>query len=94
MRKFKDTIPKGEYKVNKAQYSKVANRVEEYRKKVGLSRASLGIAVDVSACTIQQLEIWEYKDIHVGIALKLARFFEVPVEELFMLDEEVIKKLT
>jgi putative transcriptional regulator len=58
------------------------NDVRERRNERGLSQAELAQAVSVSRQTINSIETGKYVP-SLPLALALARFFGVPVEEMF-----------
>jgi len=58
------------------------NRVRELREKTGLSQGQLAAAVDVSRQTINSIEMERYTP-SLPLALALARYFEISVEQLF-----------
>lgn len=59
------------------------NRLRELRKARGLSQAVLAEALEVSRQTINAVEADKY-DPSLPMAYRLAAFFGVPVEELFI----------
>ena len=59
------------------------NCLRELRKARGLSQAELAEAIEVSRQTIIATEADKY-DPSLPMAYRLAAFFEVPVEELFI----------
>ena len=61
----------------------VANTVNEYRKKASLTQEELASLVDVTRQTIISIEKGNYVP-SVLLAIKLARCFNVSVEELFL----------
>ncbi len=63
----------------------VHHRIALFRAESGLSRKELAGLVDVNPQTIGFLERGDYSP-SVELALKLARVFKVPVEQLFSLD--------
>lgn len=63
----------------------VHNRVAVFRAERGVSRRDLAAAVDVHYQTIGYVERGEYRP-SLALALRMARFFDVPVEALFSLD--------
>ncbi len=63
------------------------NIVKVHRAMHKLTQADLAEKVGVSAWTISQMELNHYKP-SVALAMKIARFFEVPVETLFILEEK------
>ena len=64
--------------------SEVHNRVGVLRVAHGLSRQDLATAVGVTFQTIGYLERGEYSP-SIELALRLATFFNVPVEQIFSL---------
>lgn len=62
------------------------NRLGELRKNQGISQAELGAAMEVSRQTIISLESGRYNP-SLGLAFKIARYFDRPIEEIFS-DEE------
>ena len=62
----------------------VENCVREYRTKRDVTQEDLAQAVDVTRQTIIAIERGSYVP-SVMLALKLAKFFKVPVEKLFSL---------
>ena len=66
------------------------NRIKEERCKLGLSEAQLAQAVSCNTHTIRAIEIRNY--IPNGLLLlRIARFFKLPPDELFMLDGEELE---
>lgn len=63
------------------------NRLKEYRAKINVNQQELGKLVGVSRQTISQIERGDYSP-SVTLALKIAKVFEVPVEEIFEYEEE------
>ncbi|WP_336981825.1 helix-turn-helix transcriptional regulator [Altererythrobacter fulvus] len=59
------------------------NTLRELRKARGLSQADLAEAVEVSRQTINAVEADKY-DPSLPMAYRLAAFFDVPVESLFL----------
>ncbi len=66
------------------------NRLEEFRKARGLNQETLANDLAVSRQTIGSLENGRYNP-SLQLAFKIARYFHVSIEELF-LDEEEEKK--
>ena len=60
-------------------------KVERARKNI--SQAELANRVNVSRLTIHSIETGKFNP-SVQLALKIARYFEIKVEELFILDDE------
>ncbi|ELZ65125.1 MULTISPECIES: helix-turn-helix transcriptional regulator [Haloferax] len=64
----------------------VQNELRVYRAKHEYTQAELAVATDVSRQTINAIETGKYNP-SLELALKLARLFDVAVEDLFWLDE-------
>jgi putative transcriptional regulator len=62
------------------------NRLEELRKKAGITQEELADKLEVSRQTINSLECGRYNP-SIHLAFRLARFFRVTIEELFMYEE-------
>ena len=60
----------------------VANKVQVFRTQSGITQEELAARVGVSRQTIIAIEKWNYTP-SVLLALKVARFFKVSVEEIF-----------
>ena len=60
----------------------ISNKVREFREKHSLTQQELGEHLDVSRQTIIAIEKGNYEP-SLGLALKLAKFFKVGVEDLF-----------
>lgn len=71
----------------KSQEERVANRVEEMRSRIDLSRQELAEQVGVHYQTIGYIERGEYSPSLV-LALRIATVLGASVEEIFWLDEE------
>ena len=65
----------------------LSNRVRVFRAEHRLSQADLASAIGVSRKTISTIEVGRFVPSTI-IALLLARFFRVPVEEIFSLEDE------
>lgn len=63
------------------------NRIKEYRKNIKITQDDLAKAVDVTRQTIISLESGKY-DASLKLAHKLAVYFNVSIEELFIFEEE------
>ena len=61
------------------------NDVRERRESRGLSQGELAVALGVSRQTVNSIEVGRYVP-SLPLALRLAAFFEVPVEEMFSED--------
>ena len=62
------------------------NRLEEIRKQKGIKQEELADAMGVSMQTISSLENGRYNP-SVILAIKLARYFGMNVEEIFIYEE-------
>ena len=63
------------------------NRIQELRKERRITQYELADAVDVTRQTIISLENGKY-NASLVLAHKLAQFFSVTIEEVFIFDEE------
>ena len=63
------------------------NRLKEYRAKAGVNQSDMGKLVGVSRQTISRIERGDYSP-SVTLALKIARYFSVHVEDIFQYEEE------
>lgn len=63
------------------------NRLKEYRANAGINQSDMGKLVGVSRQTISMIERGDYSP-SVTLALKIARYFHVPVESIFIYEEE------
>ena len=63
------------------------NRLEEIRKQRGIKQEELAAALEVSRQTIGSLENGRYNP-SITLAFKLARYFDMSIEELFIYEEE------
>ena len=63
------------------------NRLKEYRAKTGVNQSDMGRLVGVSRQTISMIERGDYSP-SVTLALKIARYFSVHVEDIFQYEEE------
>ena len=59
------------------------NRLKEHRARINVNQTTLGKMAGVSRQTISQIERGDYSP-SVTLALKLAKIFQVPVEEIFI----------
>ena len=65
------------------------NRLEELRKLRGIRQEELAAALEVSRQTIGSLENGRYNP-SILLAFKIARYFDVTIEEIFIYEEESI----
>ena len=63
------------------------NRLEEIRKRRGMKQEELAAALGVSRQTIGSLENGRYNP-SIILAFKIARFFVMSIEEIFIYEEE------
>ena len=63
------------------------NRLEEIRKQLGLRQEDLATALEVSRQTIGSIENGRYNP-SIILALKIARYFKMSVEDIFIYEEE------
>ncbi|MDR2712680.1 MAG: helix-turn-helix transcriptional regulator [Clostridiales bacterium] len=64
------------------------NRLEEIRKKHGIKQEELAERLEVSRQTIGSLENDRYNP-SIILAFKIARFFQMSIEEIFIYEEEL-----
>jgi putative transcriptional regulator len=65
----------------------VKNRLEEIRRQRGIKQEELASALEVSRQTIGSLENGRYNP-SILLAFKIARFFAMRIEEVFIYEEE------
>ena len=65
----------------------LANRVKEHRARLGINQQELGQRIGASRQTVSLIERGDYNP-SVTLALRIARVFSVPVEEVFTLTGE------
>jgi len=65
----------------------VKNRLEEIRKSKGIRQEELAAILEVSRQTIGSLENGRYNP-SIILAFKIARYFEMSIEEIFIYEEE------
>jgi transcriptional regulator len=65
----------------------VKNRLEEIRKAKGITQEELANALEVSRQTMGSLENGRYNP-SIILAFKIARFFNVSIEEVFIYEED------
>ncbi|GAB6107829.1 helix-turn-helix transcriptional regulator [Fusibacter bizertensis] len=63
------------------------NRLEELRKQKGIKQEELAAILEVSRQTIGSLENGRYNP-SILLAFKIARYFEISIEEIFIYEEE------
>jgi putative transcriptional regulator len=67
----------------------VKNRLEEIRKLRGIKQEELAVELEVSRQTIGSLENGRYNP-SIILAFKIARYFDMLIEEIFIYEEEKI----
>lgn len=65
------------------------NRLEEIRKQRGIKQEELATALEVSRQTIGSLENGRYNP-SILLAFKIARFFGMSIEDIFIYEEEEV----
>ena len=63
------------------------NHVEALRRERGLNQETLADALEVTRQTISSLEKGRYNP-SITLALKISRYFELPIEDIFVYEEE------
>ncbi len=63
------------------------NRIESIRKERGIRQDEFAKALGVSRQTISSLENGRYNP-SIQLAFKIARYFEMPIEEVFIYEED------
>lgn len=63
------------------------NKLEEMRRLKGITQEELAEALEVSRQTIGSLENGRYNP-SINLAFKIARFFNMSVEDIFIYEEE------
>lgn len=63
------------------------NRLAEIREKRGIKQEDLAYELEVSRQTISSLENGRYNP-SIVLAFKLARYFEMSIEDIFIYEEE------
>lgn len=64
------------------------NRIEEIRKARGIRQDELASALEVSRQTVSSLENGRYNP-SILLAFRIARYFGLPIEEIFLYEEDV-----
>ncbi len=65
------------------------NKIEEIRKERGIRQEDFAKLMGVSRQTISSLETGKYNP-SIFLAYKIAKYFEMTIEEVFIFDEEEI----
>ncbi|MFC5732471.1 helix-turn-helix transcriptional regulator [Cytobacillus gottheilii] len=66
---------------------KVTNRIKEIRLAKGISQVEMAEALQITRQTINAVEKHKYNP-SLELALKMIKYFNVPIEELFTLEED------
>ena len=66
------------------------NKLEELRKAKGIKQEELAEVLEVSRQTIGSLENGRYNP-SILLAFKISRYFGMPIEEIFIYEEETEK---
>lgn len=66
----------------------VKNRLEAIRKERGVTQEALAAALEVTRQTISSLEKGRYNP-SILLAFKLARYFELRIEDIFIYEEDI-----
>lgn len=70
---------------------KLKNNLKDFRVNVGINQQDFGAIVGVSRQTISFIERGDYSP-SVFLALRIAKYFNVSVEDIFTLEEEENEK--
>lgn len=70
-------------------HPEIDNRIRVFRAEHRMSQGELAEAIGVSRKTISTIEVGKFVPSTI-IALKIARYFKVPVEEVFSLDRKSV----
>ncbi|MTK13811.1 MAG: helix-turn-helix transcriptional regulator [Clostridiaceae bacterium] len=62
------------------------NRIKEFRRRLGYRQEDLAVKMNVTRQTINAIENNKYNPT-LELAMKLAKFLETSVEELFLIDD-------
>ena len=63
------------------------NNIVKLRKEKGVTQEDLAFALKVTRQTVSSLETGRYKP-SIDLAFKLSRFFNLPIEEIFIYEEQ------
>ena len=66
---------------------RMKNRLEELRKQRGIKQEELANVLEVSRQTISSLEKGRYNP-SIQLAFRIARYFQMTIEEIFIYEEE------
>ncbi|WP_414052961.1 helix-turn-helix transcriptional regulator [Macrococcus animalis] len=65
----------------------VKNYIKEHRTALNISQVQMSKDLDITRQTINAIESHKYNP-SLELALKLMQYFDVPIEELFILEED------
>lgn len=65
------------------------NRIEEIRKDRGIRQEEFAKSMGVSRQTISSLENGRYNP-SIGLAYKIAKYFDLTIEDVFIFEEETL----
>ena len=71
------------------EYKELLNKIKVYRAMKNISQEELAVAIGVTRKTINTVETGKFIPSTV-LALKIARYFGVPVEEIFVLNDDLL----
>ena len=80
---------KMESKLSEKGCDSLKNRLEELRKSRGIRQEELAAALEVSRQTIGSLENGRYNP-SILLAFKIARYFGMQIEEIYIYEEEEV----
>jgi DNA-binding protein len=69
----------------------VRNNLEQIRKEKGITQEELASVLEVSRQTVGSLENGRYNP-SIILAFKIAKFFELKIEDIFIYEEEEYEK--
>ena len=75
-------------KIRKGGIFALKNKIEEIRKEKGIKQEDFAKLMGVSRQTISSLETGKYNP-SIFLAYKIAKYFEMTIEEVFIFDEEM-----
>jgi putative transcriptional regulator len=75
-------------KICKGGIFALKNKIEEIRKEKGIKQEDFAKLMGVSRQTISSLETGKYNP-SIFLAYKIAKYFEMTIEEVFIFDEEI-----
>ncbi|SET15899.1 putative transcriptional regulator [Oceanobacillus limi] len=70
---------------------RVINHIKEIRQKRGITQVKMAEDLQITRQTINAIEKNKYNP-SLELALKLIAYFDVPIEEIFYLEEEVTRR--